>query len=94
MSIVPRESSGGASHTDTVESKELVLGALKSYPRMRMKELSKLLDMPAEKVCRITLRLIATGSVVDAFDRAMDEFIRMRLLLPLCSVVLQQSIRK
>ena len=64
-----------AAPIDTVENRELVLGALKSYPRVSMRELSDLLELPVDQVRRLTLRLIAAGSIVGAFDRSMDEFV-------------------
>jgi hypothetical protein len=60
---------------DTTEQRELVLGALRSYPRVSMDELSNLLNIPVEDTRKITLRLIATGEVSGAFDRSMDEFV-------------------
>lgn len=61
--------------TMSSDSRDLVLGALKSYPRVSMRELSKLLQLPEDEVRRLTLKLIAAGAVTGAFDRSMDEFV-------------------
>jgi hypothetical protein len=53
---------------------QVVLGALKSYPRVGMSELAELLDMTEDDVRNITLKLIASGSVSGTFDRHTDEF--------------------
>jgi hypothetical protein len=63
-------SSPGVAHSD----QDLVLGALRSYPRVGMDELAELLDMTEDDVRRITLKLIASGAISGTFDRASDEF--------------------
>lgn len=73
----PREPASRLPPTATTpsDSQSLVLGALKSYPRVSMRELSKLLSLPEDEVRRLTLKLIAAGAVTGAFDRSMDEFV-------------------
>lgn len=56
------------------DKQQVVLGALKSYPRIGMSELAELLDMTEDDVRSITLKLIASGSVSGTFDRHTDEF--------------------
>ena len=56
------------------DKQQIVLGALKSYPRVGVSELAELLDMTEDDVRSITLKLIASGSVSGTFDRHTDEF--------------------
>jgi len=56
------------------DRQQVVLGALKSYPRVGMSELAELLDMTEDDVRNITLKLIASGRVSGTFDRHTDEF--------------------
>jgi hypothetical protein len=55
--------------------RKMVLGALKSYPRVSMAELSTIIGIPIDTVRQITLHLVADDSVEGTFDRSMDEFV-------------------
>jgi hypothetical protein len=58
---------------DTKEE-ELVLGAVKSYPRVSMTELANIVSLPVDEVRKMVLRMIAAGLIVGTFDRFSDEF--------------------
>ncbi|MCF2137871.1 MAG: hypothetical protein K9W43_11625 [Candidatus Thorarchaeota archaeon] len=60
--------------SSTGTTRELVLGALKSYPRVSMNELSEILNIPTDVVRRATLFLIASGEIKGTFDKDTDEF--------------------
>ncbi len=55
--------------------KDIVEGALKSYPRITMAELAEIVDMDEGTVKRITLQLIADNEISGTFDRQTGEFI-------------------
>ncbi|MHA1638326.1 MAG: hypothetical protein ACTSUO_00995 [Candidatus Thorarchaeota archaeon] len=59
---------------DARSSDDIVLGALKSYPRISMNELADILKIPVDQVRRTTLKLIGTEAVSGTFDRRSDEF--------------------
>jgi len=53
---------------------DIVEGALKSYPRISMTELSGIVGLPVDEVRRATLKLIATDEIHGTFDKDTDEF--------------------
>jgi hypothetical protein len=53
---------------------DIVEGALKSYPRISMSELSNIVGLPVNDVRRATLKLIADGEVKGTFSKDTDEF--------------------
>lgn len=55
--------------------RKVILGALKSYPRITIEELSDMSGMPDTEVREITLGLIADDRVSGTFDRSTDEFV-------------------
>ncbi len=55
--------------------KDIVKGALKSYPRVTMVELAEILEMDDDTVRNITLQLIAAGEISGTFDKSTGEFI-------------------
>lgn len=55
--------------------KDIVKGALKSYPRVTMLELADILEMDDDTVRNITLQLIAAGEISGTFDKSTGEFI-------------------
>lgn len=55
--------------------KDIVKGALKSYPRVTMMELAEILEMDDDTVRNITLQLIAAGEISGTFDKSTGEFI-------------------
>lgn len=55
--------------------KDIVKGALKSYPRVTMQELADILEMDDDTVRNITLQLIASGDISGTFDKSTGEFI-------------------
>ncbi|MFW9907183.1 MAG: PCI domain-containing protein [Candidatus Thorarchaeota archaeon] len=59
----------------TAHTRELVLGALKSYPRVSMDELAEILEIPEDDVRRATLQLIASGEISGTFSKDTDEFL-------------------
>ncbi|MHA1781329.1 MAG: hypothetical protein ACTSYL_10775, partial [Candidatus Thorarchaeota archaeon] len=65
------------STTEAASTRDLVLGALKSYPRVSMTELSEILNLPTDVVRRATLFLIASGEIKGVFDKDTDEFTSM-----------------
>ena len=56
------------------EVEEVILGAVRSYPRVSMNELAKIGDIPVDEVRKMVLRMIAAGLIVGTFDRFSDEF--------------------
>ncbi|MDF1539766.1 MAG: zinc ribbon domain-containing protein [Candidatus Thorarchaeota archaeon] len=55
-------------------NKEMVLGALKAYPRVSMSELESILHIPENEVRRLTLMFIASGEIQGTFNKGTDEF--------------------
>jgi len=60
---------------DETGQRKLVLGALKSYPRVSMMELGQVIGLPMEKVRQFTLQLLADDAIRGTFDRSTDEFV-------------------
>ena len=59
---------------DVRSSDEVILGALKSYPRVTMSELGNILGLSEDQVRRSTLKLIGSGAIRGTFDKNTDEF--------------------
>ena len=55
--------------------RNIVKGALKSYPRVSMPELAQILEMDEDDVRDLTLQLIASGEISGTFDKTTGEFI-------------------
>jgi hypothetical protein len=60
---------------DPQSREELILGALKSYPRIGINELSDMTGVDKMEVRDTILRLIANDRVSGTFDRSTDEFV-------------------
>lgn len=60
---------------DPKTREELILGALKSYPRITIEELSQVVGIAQDEVRRTTLRLVANDRITGTFNRTNDEFV-------------------
>ena len=65
----------GGSTRPAGSQRNIVKGALKSYPRVSMPELAQILEMDEDNVRDLTLQLIASGEISGTFDKATGEFI-------------------
>ena len=57
------------------DRKDLILGALKSYPRIGLEELSEITGIDKMEIRDTILTLIANDRVSGTFDRSTDEFV-------------------
>ncbi len=65
----------GGSTRPAGSQRNIVKGALKSYPRVSMAELAQILEMDEDSVRDLTLQLIAAGEISGTFDKTNGEFI-------------------